>query len=53
MLTNSPVEPELFKFVMCEKFADFYGFPTDYVYEEFVNPENATFEQVKNILMHY
>jgi hypothetical protein len=50
MLIDSSNEPELLKYVLCEKMANFYGLPVDYIYAEFVNPEKATLEEVEFIL---
>ena len=50
MLIDSSNEPELLKYVLCEKMANFYGFPVEYIYAEFVNPEKATLEEVEFIL---
>ena len=50
MLIDPSNEPELLKYVLCEKMANFYGLPVEYIYEEFVNPEKATLEEVEFIL---
>jgi len=50
MLIDSSNEPELLKYVLCEKMASFHGLPVDYIYAEFVNPEKATLEEVEFIL---
>jgi hypothetical protein len=53
MLINSSIEPDILKYVLCEKLASFYGLPVDYIYEEFVNPDNATLEQVQFVLSRF
>ena len=50
MLIDSSNEPELLKYVLCERMADFYGLPVDYIYAEFVDPEKATLEEVEFVL---
>jgi hypothetical protein len=50
VLIDSSNEPELLKYVLCERMADFYGLPVDYIYAEFVDPEKATLEEVEFVL---
>jgi hypothetical protein len=46
------MEDEL-KFLLCEEFASEMEIPTDYVYAEFVDPHQASFEEVQFVLSRF
>ncbi len=41
------------KFLLCEEFASEMEIPTDYVYAEFVDPHQASFEEVQFVLSRF
>ena len=41
---------EYLKFPICEEFASVFELPLDYVYAEFVNPDEATLDEVVQTL---
>jgi hypothetical protein len=44
---------DLAKFDLCEEFADCFDLPIDYVWQEFVDPTFAEYEEVERILSSY
>ena len=44
---------EEMKFRLCEEFAEENELPVDYVWDEFVNPEDSSFEEVQFVLSRY
>ena len=44
---------EYLKFPMCEEFASVFELPIDYVYAEFVNPDEATLDEVAQTLVPF
>lgn len=49
---KAEAEDEL-KFALCEEFADEQDLPVDYVWEEFVNPETASLDEVQFVLSRF
>jgi hypothetical protein len=49
---KAQMEDEL-KFALCEEFADEQMLPVEYVWQEFVNPEICTLEEVRDVLTSY
>lgn len=41
------------KYELCEEFADEQNLPTDYVWQEFVDPNLASVEEVHAVLSFY
>lgn len=53
-MESTPVDLSGFcKYALCEEFADEYCLPTDYVWQEFVDPNLASIEEVAYILSNY
>jgi hypothetical protein len=49
MLTEYPDDSR--KFQLCEEFADLHELPADYVWQEFVDPNTATLQEVTEVLI--
>lgn len=50
---KNTLDREELKFALCEEFADEQCLPVDYVWEEFINPEESSLEEVQFVLSRF